>query len=73
MNAKQTRIQFVKIGDTGKTEIFEMRNSIQILGQIKWFSQWRRYCFFPNDKSIWDASCLLEVKVFIDTLMLAKK
>jgi hypothetical protein len=28
---------------------------------VKWYSPWRRFAFFPNEKTVWDAGCLKEV------------
>jgi hypothetical protein len=39
------------------------------LGYIMWWSGWRRYCFFPEAKSLFDASCLKEIEAFITTQM----
>ena len=69
----KTYITFIKIGDTGKTEIYEIKNGTQALGAIKWWARWRRYCFFPNAGSVWDAACLKEVQYFIDDLMDKRK
>lgn len=31
------------------------------IGEIKWFSHWRKFCFFAYDNSIWDNKCLQEI------------
>lgn len=38
------------------------------LGQIRWFSSWRKFCFYPNMDTIWDNKCLCEVVEFLDTI-----
>jgi hypothetical protein len=40
------------------------------LGRIKWFPAWRKYCFFPEEDTIWDVKCLEEINKAIE---LAKK
>jgi hypothetical protein len=40
------------------------------LGQVKWFSPWRRYCFFPLTNTIFDAACLTEIARFCGAEML---
>lgn len=35
------------------------------LGTVKWYSQWRRYCFFPEACSLFDTKCLREITSFI--------
>jgi hypothetical protein len=39
-------------------------DSSTILGVVKWFAQWRKYCFFPYDNSLFDAGCLVELAEF---------
>lgn len=31
------------------------------LGEIKWYAQWRRYVFWPNVRTLFDAECLVEI------------
>jgi len=35
------------------------------LGEIKWFSRWRQYTFFPTPGTIFNTSCLQEIINFI--------
>lgn len=35
-----------------------------LLGQIRWYAPWRRYCFFPSAGTIWSPGCLEDVKTF---------
>jgi hypothetical protein len=66
---------FHKLESKGKTEIFEVRSKDGILnlGTIKWYSRWRRYCFFPMFETIWSEGCLKEVTSFIGYLMDKRK
>jgi hypothetical protein len=41
------------------------RKNGALLGQVKWFSQWVRYAFFPIN-GIFDAKCLREISEFLD-------
>jgi hypothetical protein len=45
----------------------------EVLGEIKWFSRWRQYCFFPNHSTIWNKDCLDEVNSVIKDLMDERK
>ena len=36
-----------------------------LLGQIKWFTQWRKYTFFPNNNTLFDFDCLTEIAEFV--------
>ena len=48
-----------------KTRQFSVysRTTRSLLGYIKWFSNWRKYCFFPLN-SLFDDKCLLQVAQF---------
>lgn len=42
------------------------RHSGALLGYVKWFVQWRQYCFFPVD-AVFDKKCLREIAEFCET------
>lgn len=46
-----------------KTPIYYIWSNIGgvYIGEIKWFSNWRKYCFFPYENSVWDYKCLNEI------------
>lgn len=68
-------MEFDKVGDTGKTEIWNVisKSSEFILGQIKWFSGWRQYCFFPSPHSVFNIGCMRDIMRVIRDLMEARK
>ncbi len=37
-----------------------------VLGEIKWFSRWRRYCFFPQPETVFEQVCMREIGEFIE-------
>lgn len=37
------------------------------LGQVRWFPQWRRYCFYPGATVVMDSACLTEAASFCAT------
>lgn len=39
-----------------------------LLGRIKWYNHWRKYCFYAEDNIIWDTKCLNELIIFLDNL-----
>lgn len=43
------------------------------LGELKWNSRWRKYCFYPISDTVWDVKCLDDLCDFIDNLMEARK
>lgn len=46
-----------------KTKIFEVvtKDRTGLLGQIKWYSQWRKYVFYPTSTTLFDSECLTEL------------
>lgn len=64
-------MEFDKVGDTGKTEIFNIlsKSSGYILGQIKWYGKWRQYCFFPSAQCLFNVGCMDDITKFIKILM----
>lgn len=45
----------------GKTErwIVHPKSGAQtILGHVRWFGRWRKYCFFPAAETVFDHHCL---------------
>jgi hypothetical protein len=44
------------------------------IGVIKWYSNWRQYCFFPNGETIWNKDCLDDInEVIIDLMNIKRK
>ncbi len=35
------------------------------IGRIKWLPQWRQFCFFPDQYSVWSNDCLVAVVLAI--------
>lgn len=60
-------LDFELVGKTksGKTAIWNVRNGI-VLGEIKWYAHWRRYCFYPAPETLYDAVCLRQVADFCE-------
>lgn len=58
-----------------KTDVWEITNKSNTvtLGYIQWHGAWRKYCFFPEGRTIWDNKCLTEVQKFIDEQMSERK
>lgn len=57
---------------SGKTKIWVVYNRFYEdgdnplrLGVVKWESHWRRYAFFPDDQTEYEAKCLEEIAVFL--------
>ena len=43
------------------------------LGLIKWYTSWRKYCFYPNGFTIFEQVCLREIAEFIEQETAAHK
>ena len=58
-----------------KTKIISIVNihHDEVIGEIKWFSKWRQYCFSPNFNTIWNKECLEDVNSIIKELMDERK
>ena len=54
-----------------KTKVWSCKNnkSRYELGIVKWYSAWRRYCYFPTVQAVYSKGCLDDISTFIDTLM----
>ena len=70
-------IDFIEQPATGITKIFDVVPKDELhkskLGQIRWYSPWRCYCFWCNSMCIFETQCLGDIKRFIDALMLDRK
>lgn len=64
-------IDFVDAGssDSGKTKKFDvLTKEGGVLGKIKWFTPWRRYCFFPHRGTVYEHDCCRDIAAFLDSL-----
>jgi len=63
-------MKFDKIGDTGKTEIWDIlsKSSGFVLGKIKWYGPWRQYCFYPSPNSVFNNDCMTDIQKLIKNL-----
>jgi len=57
-----------------KTKRWQVRNtSGGHLGSIRWHASWRRYCYFPDVRSLYDPSCLREITDFLERQTASQK
>ena len=67
---KYRYISFVLIAEKRKTKVWSCVNnrSHGTLGEVKWYSPWRRYCFFPREYrlTVFDHNCLTDIGDFLD-------
>lgn len=71
MTIESKYLEFDKAGWTGKTHVVNVLSKPTefILGQIKWFSRWRQYCFYPSPNTIFNTTCLEDINKYIKELM----
>lgn len=52
-----------------KTWLVHSKQTRAMLGTVKWFASWRRYCFMPACQTTFDAKCLEEIEMFLNEKM----
>jgi len=67
---------FEELEPKPKTKQFAVKNKTSdfILGYVKWYGPWRKYCFFTDlSEIVFDVGCLTEICDFINKLMAERK
>lgn len=64
-------LKFVELEKTGLTRrvAVESKHTNIQLGIIKWWSHWRRYCFFPEPNTLWSAECMSQIQNQLSSMM----
>ena len=39
-----------------------------LLGQVRWYAQWRQYGFYPEEGTVFEKTCMTEITDFIKNL-----
>jgi hypothetical protein len=76
MKTSYEYISFEELEAKPKTKQFLVKNKLSdfILGYVKWYAPWRRYCFFIDKPSlVFDAKCLADIQGFLDHLMFERE
>jgi len=79
MTSLQTQYKFIhfkkKVEDKRKTSVWDCaaNDNECLLGQVKWYSPWRQYCFLPEAFTVFHAGCLRDVAHFIQQLTEERK
>jgi hypothetical protein len=73
--SKYLRFRFLGVSSSGKTNVWlvDSLKSDFLLGEIKWYSSWRQYCFFPTPDSLFNSGCLKDIQGFIKRKMDERK
>ena len=62
-------LKFVVKENKPKTKVYSVRSKISDceLGEVKWYPQWRHYCFFPTIEleTVHSDRCMLSIAYFI--------
>lgn len=74
MPKEKCRLLFEEYANPGKkTKVWRVILNNMLLGRIGWWSPWRRYTFFPEPRTLFDASCMQQLVVFITNQMYLRK
>lgn len=78
MADKKTWIDFTETPlSKGATKTFNIvaKENGAILGHIKWYSAWRKYCFWsiPGSVTVFETDCLTAIISFLNGLNVAHK
>lgn len=49
-----------------KTDRWIVNSNGVALGLVRWFNQWRKYCFFPASDTVYEQVCLREIAAFCE-------
>jgi hypothetical protein len=77
MKTNYKHIYFEEMEAKPKTKQFAVKNNAtygDLLGYVKWYAPWRRYCFFIYMPGlVFDAECLADIQDFLKNLMEERK
>ena len=60
-------VKFELVEQKPRTSVWEVRSHDgYLLGEVKWYPQWRQYCFFSETDLIFSASCLEDIAEFVN-------
>jgi hypothetical protein len=67
--SKWIEFEFAPTPPGQKTQRFlvKTKDGGEVLGEVKWFGRWRKYCFFPAPGTIFEEDCLEDISRFIQT------
>lgn len=64
------QLEYTEVGKStnGKTSIRHVSCNGTMLGVIKWYSNWRRYVFYPEINTLFDAKCLGNIQFYLERM-----
>jgi hypothetical protein len=68
-------LKIFKIEEKPKTNVYSVQSKFDgfELGQVKWYPNWRQYCFFPAAECVWSVDCLTDLKNFVESENIKRK
>lgn len=76
MEPKETKwMHITLVKDTGKTKVYELfsKDGNFLLGEIRWYGNWRQYAFMPRGNTVFEKQCLKDIVDFLIELMNERK
>lgn len=69
------QLDYIEVGKSpsGKTLIKHVSCNGRMLGVIKWYPNWRKYCFHPEINTLFDAQCMGNIQLHLERMMYAHK
>lgn len=65
--ASWIRFNEMRRSASGRTRIWHVVSlDGQLLGEVHWFSRWRKYAFFPHPGTVFEQDCLRELATFCE-------
>ena len=50
------------------TRMWDVRTKAGVpLGVVRWYGGWRRYCFLPDELTVYEQDCLRDIANFCET------
>ena len=74
MTPKWIEFELLPQIDNKKTKIWMVRATQGgvYIGEIKWYSGWRTYAYFPIENTVYEDDCLRDIANFINEQMKAR-
>jgi len=68
MKGKWIVFRFLRMSESGKTQVWEVVNTDEslLLGYVEWFGRWRKYIFRPLSMTVYEQDCLRDIAEFIE-------
>jgi hypothetical protein len=70
-------LDFIEHGTSysGKTKCWMVRSKHggEPIALVSWYGPWRKYVLYPQDATLYDASCLTDIAAFLTEQMEARR